>query len=276
MRKGCHTLSAEDDDVSEHLNMAVDGLIMYLLTGASKLCVPVSKKEHNPLQQLSLKHFQTRWTASTCTLNSLTLVFFFSFFFCLFLSDWLTCVVRRFHQALFVFFVVMLQLFGLKVRSEGYTWIYIRPPDPPQTEVWMIDRWGVIMGKTATIMPIKHCLLLLFVLLSVYQIMTIMQKAGHHRAASACLFFFFFHVIVSSWSAFVWRESCCGRTGSGLLGARLCSEGDVFQRTSGSIRLSLTNLHFWGEPAPWPGFPQNWEAGRGGWQFSPQGNSLAK
>lgn len=143
----------------------------------------------------------------------------------------------------------MLQL-RLKLRLEGYTWICIQPSDPPQAEVWMIDRWGVIIGKTATIMPIKHCLLLLsFLLLSVYQMMIIMQKAGHHCAASAHLFLF--HLIVSSWSAFVWGETCCcGRTSSGLLGVRLCSEGDVFRRTSGSIRLSLTNLHFWGEPAP--------------------------
>lgn len=27
MRKGSHNLSAEDDNVSEHLNMTVDGLI---------------------------------------------------------------------------------------------------------------------------------------------------------------------------------------------------------------------------------------------------------
>lgn len=157
MRKGSHNLSAEDDDVSEHLNMTVDTdrYITYLLTGASKLFVPVSKNKRNTLWQLSLKHFQTCWTASTSTLNSLTLVFFFVFCFGLWATNWLTCIVRKFNQALYVFSFVILQLFGLKVRSGGCTWICGQLFDPPQTEAWMIDRWGVIIGKTATIMPIK-------------------------------------------------------------------------------------------------------------------------
>lgn len=117
---------------------------------------------------------------------------FFSFFFCLWATNWLTCIVRRFNQALCVFSFVMLQLFGLKVSSEGCAWICSQPFDPPQTEAWMIDRWGVIIGKTATVMPIKQCRLLLPVLfLFVYQTMTIMQEAGHRCAASAQLFFFF-------------------------------------------------------------------------------------
>lgn len=119
-----------------------------------------------------------------------------------------------------------------------------------QSAVWsssdrMIDRWGVIIGRTATIMPIKLCLLLLPVLfLSVYQMMTIMQKAGHHHAASAHLFFFFFlwfchpEVHLSEEKPAAAGELAAGSLG--LVGAHHCSDVDVLHRTSGSIRLSLT------------------------------------
>lgn len=134
----------------------------------------------------------------------------------------------------------------------------------------MIDRWGVIIGRTATIMPIKHCLLLLPVLfLSVYQMMTIMQKAGHHHAASAHLFFFFFFlVILSSWSAFVWGETCCCRwTSSGLLGPCGCPSLLRCWCTPPYLRLDQTVLNTCSSVCTfgvsllwhWPGFPQNCE-----------------
>lgn len=72
--------------------------------------------------------------------------------------------------------------------------------DPPQTEVWMIDRWDEIIGKTATIMPIIRCippLLVPFlsVSVSVYQKITIMQQAGNHQPVHI-LFFSFFVVLL--------------------------------------------------------------------------------
>lgn len=225
------------------------------------------KKEHNPLQQLSLKHFQTRWIASTCTLNSLTLVFLFCFwatdvvrsqkispgFICLFCCNaatvWAKSEVRRLYLNLYsAVWSSSRGLDGWQVRcnnwENSHNYANQASSTPPNCSPFCVsndDNYA---------------------------------ESWSSQCSQCMSFFFFFHVIVSSWSAFVWGETCCcGRTGSGLLGARLCSEGDVFQRTSSSIRLSLTNLHFWGEPAPWPGFPQNW--GEGG-QFSPQGNSLAK
>lgn len=178
----------------------------------------------------------------------------------------------------------------VKVRSEGCAWICSQPFDPPQTEAWMTDRWGVIIGKTATIMPIKQCLLLLPVpFLSVYQTMTIMQKAGHRRAASAHLFVLF----LSFYCDFVILKCICLRRNlllllaaaagelaagsSGLVGTHHCSDFDVLRRTSGSIRLSLTLVQV-SALLGWTcsGIDQGSRKTVMEWQFSPQGNSLAK
>lgn len=75
--------------------------------------------------------------------------------------------------------------------------------DPPQTEVWMIDRWDEIIGKTATIMPIIRCippLLVPFlsVSVSVYQKITIMQQAGNHQPVHILFFLFLLFFFSSS------------------------------------------------------------------------------
>lgn len=177
----------------------------------------------------------------------------------------------------------MLQLFGLKVRSEGCTWICSQPFDPPQTEAWMIDRWGVLIGENSH----NHANQAMSTPLTCSRPFCVPNDDDYAESwpspCSQCTFLFFFF--------FLWfchpevhlseeKPAAAGQLAAGslgLVGARHCSDVDMPHRTSGSIRLSLTLVQV-SALLGWTcsGIDQGSRKTVREWQFSPQGNSLAK
>lgn len=110
----------------------------------------------------------------------------------------------------------MPQMFGILVslvsswgELKNLTWICIQASDPPQTEVWMIDRLGWDNWETTTIMPIIGSVLPLPVPLLFLHLFLCTKRlhyaAGWRAPVSAHLCFFSL-VVLSFWSAFVWGE----------------------------------------------------------------------
>lgn len=162
----------------------------------------------------------------------------------------------------------MLQLFGLKVRSEGCTWICSQPFDPPQTEAWMIDRWGVLIGENSH----NHANQAMSTPPTCSLPFCVPNDDDYAESwpspCSQCTFFFFFLVILSSWSAFVWGETCCcRRTSSGLLGPRgrpsllRCWHAPPYLRLDQTVLNTCSSVCTFGVNLlwHWPGFPQNCE-----------------
>lgn len=102
-RKGSPNLSAEEDNVSKHLNVTRGELICIHWLVHRTLLFPLHKKRSVTFfDTQSLKHFQSLETASASILNAVILFFDFV----LWATNELTRVVRKFHHAscfLFVF-----------------------------------------------------------------------------------------------------------------------------------------------------------------------------